>query len=148
MSRETPPPYDLLPSSRGAGRREALAVSQELKRRFARFRRENPRNTRVPDDLRAAVLAAIGRGVTPGLLRRTCGLSTGQLTRWRKSSRALAASSAPSREEPARVFSLIGAATTRPPEVPPHPPADGLELRLGPWSVCVRLAPLTEITRR
>jgi hypothetical protein len=144
MSRQTQPSHDVPGNDRRADRRQALAFADELRKRFLRFRRENPRNTRVPSDLRAAVAAAIARGVTPGLLRRTCRLSTSQLTRWRMCSRALAPvltpAPSPAGQLPPRVFSVIGEATARPPGLPARPPADGLELRLGPWSVCVRLA--------
>jgi hypothetical protein len=144
MSKQTQPSHDAPGNHRSADRRQALAFADELRRRFLRFHRENPRNTRVPSDLRTAVAAALARGVTPGLLRRTCGLSTSQLTRWRVSSRALAPVQAPppstAGQLPPRVFSVIGEATPRPSDLPAYPPTDGLELRLGPWSVCVRLA--------
>jgi hypothetical protein len=123
-----------------------IATVDELTTGFATFRRDNPRNTRIPDDLRAAVVVAMRRGVTATRLRRACGLSTSQLAQWRASARC--PSHATLRSQHARVFSVVGEAPPRSPVPTAPPPAHDLELRLGPWSVCVRLAPLTETTRR
>jgi hypothetical protein len=122
-----------------------IATVGELRERFAVFHRENPRNTRIPDDLRAAVIAAMRRGVTTSRLRRACGLSTSQLARWLASARDPAPSTLSAQH--ARVFSVVG-------ETPPHSPnptaplpAHELEMRLGPWSVSVRLATQPEARR-
>ena len=122
-----------------------IATVDELTTRFATFRRDNPRNTRIPDDLRAAVVVAIRRGVTATRLRRACGLSTSQLAQWRASARGPLRSTPGSQH--ARVFSVVGEAPPRPPQPTAPPPAHDLELRLGPWSVSVRLAAQTD-TRR
>jgi hypothetical protein len=115
-----------------------VATVDELATRFTIFRRDNPRNTRIPDDLRAAVLAAIRRGVTATRLRRACGLSTSQLARWRVGARGPARSTV--RAQHARVFSVVGEAPPRRRELLGDPPGHDLELRLGPWAVSVRLA--------
>lgn len=122
-------------------RRGDIVTVDELTRRFATFRRNNPRHTRIPGDLRAAVVVAMRRGVTATRLRRACGLSTSQLARWRASARAPSRSTVSSQH--ARVFSVVGEAPPRPPEPTAPSPAHDLELRLGPWSVSVRLAAQT-----
>ena len=129
--------HSLASDGRYAGAND-IATVDELKERFAIFRRENPRNTRIPDDLRSAVITAMKQGVRSGRLRRACGLSTSQLARWR----ALAPSPVPSivRRQHARVFSVIGDTRPRSPVATLSSPAYDLELRLGPWSVSVRLA--------
>lgn len=104
---------------------------EELSRRFAAFRRDNPRHARVPRGLRAAVMAAISKGVTPTRLRRACGVSTSQLDRWRAAS--------VEGHEP-RVFSVVGGPSPRTSDVIGWQQYDALELRLGPWSVRVQLA--------
>ena len=115
-----------------------VATIDELRESFAAFRRENPRNTRIPGDLRAAVIAAMRRGATVTRLRRACGLSTSQLARWRAGAGRPARSTV--RAQQARVFSVVGEAPSPRRELPGCPPGHDLELRLGPWSVSVRLA--------
>jgi hypothetical protein len=125
----------------GAGRwiRGALGGGEEpsalvkLGKRFARFRREHPRGARIPEDLRAAALALL-REVAPTDLYRTCGISFGQVIAW-KEARARRAES-----QDLRVFSVVDeTAVGRPePALPAAEPA--LELRLGPFTVSVRLA--------
>jgi hypothetical protein len=110
----------------------------------------------VPSELRVAVLTAIARGVTPGLVRRACGLSGHQLKRWGKGSAARVATPAlaptlspalATEVRPARIFSVTTEATARSPKPAAQPLTDALELRLGPWSVCVRLATPPDATR-
>lgn len=130
--------------NRHAGGSHVVTVD-ELRQRFAVFRRENPRNTRIPGDLRAAVIAAMRRGVTATRLRRTCDLSASQLARWRAAARGPERSIL--KAQRTRVFSVVGEAPPRPRELPACPKGHGLELRLGPWSVSVRLAELPDATR-
>jgi hypothetical protein len=107
----------------------------DLSGRFARFRQEHSRSARVPGDLRAAVLAALQAGVPAGELYRACGISWGQVAAWK----AASAASPPKAAEPevpaVRVFEVI--------DEPGHEDnsvGSDLELRLGPWSVKIRLA--------
>jgi len=107
----------------------------ELGRRFARFRKEHPRGTRIPDDLREAALALL-REVAPADLYRTCGISFGQVMAWKEAR-------ARKPESPdVQVFSV----DVEKPVACLEPKATGwatepeLELRVGPWSVSVRLA--------
>ncbi|MEE8410456.1 MAG: hypothetical protein V3T05_12690 [Myxococcota bacterium] len=110
---------------------------EELERRFAKFRREHPPQTRIPAPLRGAVLAAMRHGVTPARLRRSCGLSSTQLEQWQQSRGEIPVPSALDAQVP-RVFSVVGDAPAR-----GHEPTDPgreqqLELRLDGWSICVR----------
>ena len=115
----------------GAGEPAELV---ELGKRFAGFRKEHPRGTRIPDELRTAALELL-REVAPAEIYRTCGISFGQVMAWKEAE-------ARSPEVPdVRVFSVDED------PVPPFAPsasastaAPALELRLGPWSVSVRLA--------
>jgi hypothetical protein len=113
------------------GRDEPSALVK-LGKRFARFRREHPRGTRIPDDLRAAALALL-REVVPADLYRTCGISSGQVMAWKE------AKARRTESQDVRVFSVVDEAPVGRPE-PTLPAAEpALELRLGPWSVSVRL---------
>lgn len=127
-------------SKTGAGGASALA---RLGRRFARFRLKHARGTRYPDDLRAAVLALL-REVEPDAVYRTCKVTFRQVMTWKAARRsAPAPAKALEIEEAAvRVFSVVDDEPVLRPErqlswcaVEPE-----LELRLGPWSVSVRLA--------
>jgi hypothetical protein len=121
------------------GRRPQVAVEAsalvELGKRFARFREEYPRGRRIPDDLRAAALELL-REVAPADLYRACGLSFGQVMAWKEAE-------ARSPEPPdVRVFSVVdGEPVPRlAPRATASAAAPALELRVGPWSVSVRLA--------
>lgn len=121
-------------------RADKTAVIEDLEARFAAFRRHSRPFARIPPDLREAILAAVRQGVSPGQLRRVCGLSTSQLDQWRRPAPGRGGPVAELR--PARVFSVMDAAPA--PSSPPvatSAQGDALELRLGPWSVSVRLAP-------
>jgi len=112
----------------------------ELKGRFARFRREQPRGARVPQELRAAVVAALGQGVAPSELQRACGVTWSQVMTWqarRPGDRRGSVSAEPTK---VRVFSVVDEPRDDPAEAPESMGGGGLELRLGPWTVSVRLA--------
>jgi hypothetical protein len=121
----------------GEGRCSGLA---ELAGRFARFRREQPRGARVPEELRAAVVAALGEGVAPSELQRACGVSWTQVMTWQArhpGDRGTSRSAGPSK---VRVFSVVDEPRVDPAEPPESMGGRGLELRFGPWTVSVRLA--------
>lgn len=110
------------------------AMVESLRQRFVRFRREHKPRTRYPQILRAAVLAALRRGVAEPELRRACGLSAVQLAAWRRRELAAAQQSAMARH-PARVFSVVDEVQ---PEVSAersgHPVGQDVELYVGGWS--------------
>lgn len=116
--------------SPSAGTTAELSLD-ELKRRFAKFHREHPPQTRIPDTLRGAVLAAMRQGVTPSQLRHHCGLSSKQLEQWKRSRRKLPVEADLAAPVP-RVFSVVDD------DCEGAPTQDELELRLGGWSVSVR----------
>ena len=132
----------------GAGRGTRSQVGDgtsalaELGRRFARFRLEHRRGARFPDDLREATLAAL-REVAPAAVYRTCGVSYGQVMAWKAARRVSRAAPARAQEaEPAdvRVFSVIDEEPVHGLESTVSATGPELELRVGPWSVSVRLA--------
>ncbi len=116
-----------------SGRRSGSeAVLAKLEVRFAEFRRSHAPGARVPTELRTAALAALERGVAAGDLYRTCRISWGQVHAWK-------AAAAEGEATDARVFSVVDDAPVHQVE-PSLSLGHGLELRLGPWSVSVRLA--------
>jgi transposase-like protein len=104
-------------------------VPADLRRRFADFRRANAARTRVPDDLRLAVLQAFDQGASMTALRRELGMTAEQVENWRRHAAGvpLDGESAPGRSG-ARVFDVADRSVT----------GEALELRLGGWSVVIR----------
>jgi hypothetical protein len=93
----------------------------------------------VPVDLRAAALAALRRGATAGDLYRTCGIGWSQLEAWRTGPNAVRKrGTRDAALEDVRIFSVVDA---EPPDrrAPLVEAEDEIELRLGRWSVRVRL---------
>lgn len=125
------------PARAGRGGRIPAGAVTRLGKRFARFRSEHPRGTRYPDKLRQAVLGLLGE-VEPDAVYRACGLSFGQVMAWKDARRVAPAQALEAEAAKVRVFSVVD-------EQPalgfdPQAPAPDFELRLGPWSVSVRLA--------
>lgn len=127
---------------RGRPPKQVSSAVGELADRFEKFRREHLRGTRFPDDLRAATLRALRKGVSVYELHRACGVSYGQIAAWKArhvGGRVVSTESQQNHEEPdVRVFSVV--------DEPPIRRAESLigeqelELRLGSWSVRVRLS--------
>jgi hypothetical protein len=112
----------------------------EVARRFAQFRSRRSRGARVPDELRAAALAALERGVRPAELERYCGVRWSQLVAWRVGRRAAPVGPRAKKVPEVRAFAVIDEeATSRPPPVS-RPAEEELELKLGPWSLTLRLS--------
>jgi hypothetical protein len=112
----------------------------ELERRFAEFRRDHPRGARVPVDLKEATLAVLAKGIAPGAISRTCGVSWSQLMAWKGARRSAPTRRASRRAKSTpdvRVFSVVDEPVDR--GAPAASADHALELRFGPWSVSVRL---------
>ncbi len=125
---------------RGSSRSvDGSSVLAELAGRYARFRREHPRGARIPSDLRASTLAALEKGVAASELYRSCGVSWSQVVTWQLGHRSSADQAAKGDVEPAvvRAFSV---ADGHDGGAPVLSVSHELELRLGCWSITVRLA--------
>jgi len=101
--------------------------------RFEEFRRTHRRGTKIPEELRAGALAALAEGVPAATVRSACGVATTQLEYWKRGAKT----AVPQRQQQgvAEVFSVV------------EPEAQNeacLELRLGAWSVTVRLTGAAE----
>jgi hypothetical protein len=130
------------PSSNRRSRRSpnvgvnAASSIRQLERRFAKFRRDHPSQTRVPDSLRAAVLAAVREGMTPAQLRRFCGLSPNQLEYWQKNELKRQTPVELAVQEP-QIFSVVED-EPRPTAKPAEPAREQqLKLCLNGWSICI-----------
>jgi len=121
----------------GAGR-GALTF---LGKQFARFRGEHRDGARIPQELRAAVIAALEQGARQGEVLRVCKLSWSQVQSWQGiGRRAQAEEEGGGHGGAVRVFAVedeTGSGSEAPAALGE---GEALELRLGPWSVSVRLA--------
>ncbi len=117
------------------GRGASVAIEMErLRERYELFRRGHERGTRIPDELRAATLAAQDSGASAGQLHRACQVSSDQLRQWRAQLRGCGASGAGG-EPSARVFDVVddhGALQSAPIGERSSPE---LQLRVGGWAV-------------
>jgi hypothetical protein len=121
-------------------RADAAAVLAQLVKRFEEFRANHARLTRVPTDLRSAVLDAVDSGVSAHAIRRACGVSSSQITSWldgRTRSRAT-----PPHRDDVRVFPVVEQSPNATPQA-----EQTLTLQLGAWSVSVRVASAPPTTR-
>ena len=114
-----------------AGQRSAQLLA--LQRRFGQFRASHGRGARVPAALRAAVVAAVESGVTWKELQQACGVSWGQVACWRTQGRGRGAVA--DEVEEVRAFSVVEDRA-----VGEDAAGQELTLRLGPWSVTVRVS--------
>jgi hypothetical protein len=110
---------------------------QQLAAAFAAYRRGNP-GRRLPQGLRAQVVAAIDAGVSKSAVGRTCKLSWSQISGWQQaaapSARVAPAASQAAADSP-RVLSVVDAGTRD------DTLLDGeIELRIGHWRVSLRRA--------
>lgn len=108
-----------------------------LRRSFAKFRREHEPRTRIPHSLRNAALCALQSGIPEFDVRRACGVTSDQLTQWRKRAKACTQKRGPEALD-ARVFPVVAdMASSGVPHAGGHVEQE-LELRIGGWAVCVR----------
>ena len=117
-------------ASRQAQRRapayEQPDVPAELTRQFARYRRDRRRGSRVPAELRAAVLRALDQGVERESLQRALSLSAQQVEAWQEGAAGRA-----DRGGVARIFEVTDAPAR-------GEPGSTLELRVGDLSIVIR----------
>ncbi len=113
----------------------------ELGERFARFRSEHRRGARYPGELREAALRLLGE-FAPDALYRTCGISFRQVMTWKAARRLAPAKAPPAEPAKVRAFSVVDGepALRLEPELTARGAEPEFELRVGPWSVTVRIA--------
>ena len=70
------------PSGRNQGTGGPNAVLNDLRRRFAAFRKANRRGSRIPPALRRAVVEAAEQGVPMKSLWLACGVTRAQIQEW------------------------------------------------------------------
>ena len=108
---------------------------ERLRQSFAKFRRDYPSRTRIPDSLRNAALEALRSGTSESEVRRACGVTSDQLAQWRKHQQVCLPERGLDMPEP-RVFPVVDnkAGMSHAREVEQQ----DLEFRIGGWAICVR----------
>jgi hypothetical protein len=120
-------------------RKPGDGVPLALRRRFAHFRDTNAARIRVPDDLRQAVLSALGEGVSMLAVRRDLELTAKQVESWRRYVATTPVEVEPVVEtEKARVFAVADRRAVGECATASGDSGEALELRLGAWSVVIR----------
>ena len=138
MGREARPSLDSRGSRRSRrGGQSSNSSLEQLRRQFAKFRREHPPHTRIPIALRLTALTAMQHGMTRTQLLRICGVSSHQLDQWEQRHVELSAHADVGVPD-ARVFSVVGDMSTGNADTADGNRDQELELRLGGWSICVR----------
>lgn len=113
-------------------------VLERLRRRFADFRRKHPAQTRVPEELRAAVLAAMRQGVTQTEVQRACKLTSRQLGMWQRSQGIGLVGRKRKAQQKAKIFSVTEDISREAAQARSESTRAQLELRVGDWSVSIR----------
>jgi transposase-like protein len=121
----------------GAGERWDL---KQLQRKFVNYRQSDTPGRRVPDSLREAALKVVDSGAcSAAAVRRACGVTSSQLSQWRRS-KARGARRAKAKEEP-RIFPIVadtvGINDTHPSTVGKQ---HALQFQIGGWAISVRVA--------
>jgi hypothetical protein len=121
-----------------------VAAVAELGQRFAAFRSQNRAYARVPAELQTAVARVARRGATERELRDACGISAVQFRRWTSNESDGSRRSPETLEQlnDAQFFDVVEGIYGRPSTtvVGSCDSGQGLELRLGPWSIRVCMA--------
>jgi hypothetical protein len=110
---------------------------ERLRRDFAKFRREHPLRTRIPDSLRNAALAARRSGSSESEIRRACGVTSDQIAQWRKPQQKCAQARELEGQAP-RVFPVVDDLASMGMTQAGESVQQELELRIGGWAICVR----------
>jgi len=134
-------PIPIQSSRRRSRMTRAEVVLADLEVRFARFRAAHARGTRIPRELREAAVAAVRAGVAAGAIYRTCRVSWSQLETWKVGQQSAVRRRPRTRRAAppdVRVFPVVDAKPTD--AVAVDSTEQELELRLGRWSLRVRLA--------
>jgi hypothetical protein len=110
---------------------------EQLAEAIAAYRGGNP-GRRLPEGLRAQVVAALDAGVSKSAIIKACKLSWSQVTGWHRAAvggRVAPAADAVAAASPARVLSVVDTDRCEASVL------DGeVELRIGPWRVSLRRA--------
>jgi hypothetical protein len=113
---------------------EAVTL-EEVAKQFAHFRQTHQKGARIPQELREAVEKLAEEGISLTEVLPACGLTLWQYQRWHKSqSNEIKKQKSESRESAVRVFPVVNKDSGY------SDRNQELELRLGPWSVSIKLA--------
>jgi len=110
---------------------------EDLRRIFAKYRREHRSRARIAQSLRDAALNAIQSGIAERDVRRACRISREQLGFWRRGQR-VSGKQLGLPEQKARIFPVVDDSRERSDEGAEQSAVSDLHLRVGRWEICIR----------
>jgi hypothetical protein len=110
---------------------------ENLRRIFAKYRREHRSRARIAQSLRDTALEAIQSGIPERDVRRACRISREQLGFWRRHQR-VSEQGLGLPENKARVFPVVDDSREMCDEGAGQRAATDLQLRVGRWEICIR----------
>ena len=110
---------------------------ENLRRIFAKYRREHRSRARIAQSLRDAALEAIQSGIPEPKVRRACQISREQLGFWRRGQR-VSEKALGMPQKNARIFPVVDDSRETCDEGGEQRAASDLQLRMGRWEICIR----------
>jgi len=110
---------------------------ENLRRIFAKYRREHRSRARIAQCLRDAALEAIQSGIPERDVRRACRISREQLGFWRRRQR-VSEQGLGLPEKKARIFPVVDDSRETSDEGAEQSAVSALHLRVGRWAICIR----------
>ena len=77
-----------------------------LTKKFEQFHQTHPPQTKIPDNLRRAALAALQNGIPEQEIRKACSITSSQIRRWQKSVNKSKAMEAPNKLQKPKIFDI------------------------------------------
>jgi len=114
----------------------ANAELQRLEKKFNEFHKNHPAQTKIPDHLRHAVLAAIENGTPVQEIRKACVITSNQIRQWQKSKATAIKTNKLQNPRILEIQDDNQIQKIKPDEIAPaqiHP----MEIRLGGWSISI-----------
>lgn len=123
------------PSNEQSKNQEAVTL-EKVAKQFIHFRQTHQKGARIPQELRVAVDKLAGEGLSLTEVLPACGLTLWQYQRWHKNQRGkVKKQKSVPRESAVRVFTVVDDSSSGYSDKNQE-----LELRIGPWSVNIKLA--------
>lgn len=110
---------------------------EDLRRRFASFRRAHSSGTRIPQPLRDEALLALQNGTSEAEVRRACRINSTQLKLWQQT-QGHDAKRSETEGQMVRVFPVIEEVLEMPTEPGSVQAPPSLRLSIGGWDICVQ----------
>ena len=108
-----------------------------LRRRFASFRRAHSSGARIPQPLRDAALLALQNGTSEAEVRRACRINSTQLKLWQQT-QSQDTKKSETEGQMVRVFPVLEEGIEVPTEPGSVQATQSLRLSIGGWDICIQ----------